>query len=246
MDQSYRPIGDLLDLRTCGRALPAALGDLALHPRKWTVTSLRRRRRGCCTRHFRTPRCKHSSCSATAGSSSTAIALGSDGLLRAQSDGTSFRSMPDLSDRTSRPLRGNPSAACTRRSPSRSTGDRRPASRSSSSRYIASRPSCARRAVRISTRLLYNRDAPFRRTAGRSLPRRQSDVTVRLNEPYHDRRSLRLHDPVHGERRGIPHVLHRSAQRSHQRRPRQQEWSGPAAGPLRLAAESIEGTNDGR
>ncbi|RVL47018.1 N-formylglutamate amidohydrolase, partial [Sinorhizobium meliloti] len=47
-------------------------------------------------------------------------------------------------------------------------------------------------------------------------------------------------------RRGIPHVLLEVRNDLINDARGQQEWADRLAGPLRLAAESIEGTNDGR
>jgi predicted N-formylglutamate amidohydrolase len=94
--------------------------------------------------------------------------------------------------------------------------------------------------------LLYNRDARFAQRLAETFRAANPDVTVRLNEPYHVDDLSDYTIPVHGERRGIPHVLLEVRNDLINDARGQQEWADRLAGPLRLAAESIEGTNDGR
>lgn len=94
--------------------------------------------------------------------------------------------------------------------------------------------------------LLYNRDARFAERLAEVFRAANPDVTVRLNEPYHVDDLSDYTIPVHGERRGIPHVLLEVRNDLINDARGQQEWADRLAGPLRLAAESIEGTNDGR
>ena len=94
--------------------------------------------------------------------------------------------------------------------------------------------------------LLYNRDARLAEELAATFRAANPDVTVKLNAPYHVDDVSDYTIPVHGERRGIPHVLLEVRNDLINDARGQQEWADRLAGPLRLAAESIEGTNDGR
>ncbi|MDX1042991.1 N-formylglutamate amidohydrolase [Sinorhizobium medicae] len=94
--------------------------------------------------------------------------------------------------------------------------------------------------------LLFNRDARFAERLATAFRAANPDVTVRLNEPYHVDDFSDYTIPVHGERRGIPHVLLEVRNDLITDTHGQQEWADRLAGPLRLAAESLKGTHDGR
>lgn len=94
--------------------------------------------------------------------------------------------------------------------------------------------------------LLYNRDARFAERLAQTVRTANPDIDVRLNAPYHVDDVSDYTIPVHGERRGIPHVLLEVRNDLINDARGQQEWAERLAGPLRLAAESLEGTPDGR
>ncbi|MCZ4093885.1 N-formylglutamate amidohydrolase [Sinorhizobium psoraleae] len=94
--------------------------------------------------------------------------------------------------------------------------------------------------------LLFNRDARFAERLAETFRAANPDVTVRLNEPYHVDDFSDYTIPVHGERRGIAHVLLEVRNDLINDALGQQEWADRLARPLRVAAETLEGTNDGR
>ncbi|MFT4163558.1 N-formylglutamate amidohydrolase [Shinella sp.] len=94
--------------------------------------------------------------------------------------------------------------------------------------------------------LLYNRDARFAERLAETFRAANGDVTVKLNAPYHVDDLSDYTIPVHGERRGIPHVLIEVRNDLINDVRGQEEWAERLAGPLRLAAQSLEGTADGR
>lgn len=94
--------------------------------------------------------------------------------------------------------------------------------------------------------LLYNRDARFAERLAETFGAANADVTVKLNAPYHVDDVSDYTIPVHGERRGIPHVLLEVRNDLINDARGQQEWADRLAGPLLLAAENLEGTIDGR
>jgi predicted N-formylglutamate amidohydrolase len=89
--------------------------------------------------------------------------------------------------------------------------------------------------------LLYNRDARLAERLAETFRAANPDVTVRLNAPYHVDDVSDFTVPVHGERRGIPHVLLEVRNDLINDARGQQEWADRLAGPLRLAADRIEG-----
>jgi predicted N-formylglutamate amidohydrolase len=91
--------------------------------------------------------------------------------------------------------------------------------------------------------LLYNRDARFATRLAEGFRAANPDVTVRLNAPYHVDDMSDYTIPVHGERRGVPHVLLEIRNDLITDARGQEEWAGRLAGPLRLAADSFEGTD---
>ena len=94
--------------------------------------------------------------------------------------------------------------------------------------------------------LLHNRDS---RLAGRladTFRAANPDVAVRLNEPYAVDDISDYTIPVHGEKRGIAHVLLEIRNDLINDARGQQEWADRLAGPLRLAADSLKETIDGR
>jgi predicted N-formylglutamate amidohydrolase len=93
--------------------------------------------------------------------------------------------------------------------------------------------------------LLYNRDARFAERLADAFGAANPDVTVKLNEPYVVDDVSDYTIPVHGERRGIPHVLLEVRNDLIKDESGQREWAERLAGPLTSAAESIEGTIDG-
>lgn len=89
--------------------------------------------------------------------------------------------------------------------------------------------------------LLYNHDARFSERLAETFRVANPDVTVKLNAPYHVDDVSDFTIPVHGERRGIPHVLLEVRNDLINDARGQQEWADRLAGPLRLAADSLEG-----
>jgi predicted N-formylglutamate amidohydrolase len=67
-----------------------------------------------------------------------------------------------------------------------------------------------------------------------------------LNEPYIVDDVSDYTIPVHGETRGIPHVLLEVRNDLINDARGQQEWADRLAGPLLLAAKTLEGPTDGR
>jgi predicted N-formylglutamate amidohydrolase len=94
--------------------------------------------------------------------------------------------------------------------------------------------------------LLYNRDSRLAERLAETFRKANPDVTVKLNAPYHVDDVSDYTIPVHGEKRGIPHVL-LEVRNDLINDPRgQEEWVDRLAGPLLLAAETLEGSIDGR
>lgn len=89
--------------------------------------------------------------------------------------------------------------------------------------------------------LLYNLDARLAERLAETFRAANPDLTVRLNEPYHVDDVSDYTIPVHGEKRGIPHVLLEVRNDLINDTRGQQEWADRLAGPLRLAADRIEG-----
>lgn len=89
--------------------------------------------------------------------------------------------------------------------------------------------------------LLYNRDARLAERLAETFHAQNPDVTVKLNAPYHVDDISDYTIPMHGERRGIPHVLIEVRNDLINDARGQEEWAGRLAGPLRLAAASLEG-----
>ena len=94
--------------------------------------------------------------------------------------------------------------------------------------------------------LLYNRDARFAERLAQTFRAANPDVSVRLNAPYHVDDESDYTIPVHGERRGIAHVLVEIRNDLIQNAGGQEEWAERLADPLRLAAENLKGSRDGR
>jgi len=94
--------------------------------------------------------------------------------------------------------------------------------------------------------LLYNRDARFAERLAETFSAANADVTVKLNAPYHVDDVSDYTIPVHGERRGIPHVLLEVRNDLIHDASGQEAWAERVAGPLLLAAQSLEGSSDGR
>lgn len=88
--------------------------------------------------------------------------------------------------------------------------------------------------------LLYNRDARLAEGLAEAFRAANPDVTVKLNAPYHVDDVSDYTIPVHGERRGIPHVLIEVRNDLITDARGQEEWANRLAGPLRLAADKIE------
>ena len=93
--------------------------------------------------------------------------------------------------------------------------------------------------------LLYNRDPRLAERLAATFRGANPDITVKLNAPYHVDDISDYTIPVHGERRGIPHVLLEVRNDLINDARGQQEWADRLAGPLRLAVQSLEGTSDG-
>lgn len=89
--------------------------------------------------------------------------------------------------------------------------------------------------------LLYNRDARFAERLAQAFRAANPSLTVKLNAPYHVDDISDYTIPVHGERRGIPHVLVEIRNDLITDARGQEEWADRLAGPLRLAADRIEG-----
>jgi predicted N-formylglutamate amidohydrolase len=94
--------------------------------------------------------------------------------------------------------------------------------------------------------LLYNHDVRLAERLAKTFQAANPDVTVKLNAPYHVDDVSDYTIPVHGERRGIPHVLLEVRNDLINDARGQQEWADRLAGPLLLAAETLEGPTDGR
>lgn len=94
--------------------------------------------------------------------------------------------------------------------------------------------------------LLYNRDPRLAERLAETFRAANPDMTVKLNAPYQVNDISDYTIPVHGERRGIAHVLIEVRNDLINDARGQEEWADRLAGPLRLAAESLEGLNDGR
>lgn len=89
--------------------------------------------------------------------------------------------------------------------------------------------------------LLYNRDARLAERLAQTFRAANPGIAVRLNAPYHVDDMSDYTIPVHGERRGIPHVLLEVRNDLVNDTRGQAEWADRLAGPLRLAAASLEG-----
>ncbi|MCD2182675.1 N-formylglutamate amidohydrolase [Rhizobium sp. GN54] len=89
--------------------------------------------------------------------------------------------------------------------------------------------------------LLYNHDARLAERLAEMFRAANPGVAVKLNAPYHVDDVSDFTIPVHGERRGIPHVLVEVRNDLINDARGQQEWADRLAGPLRLAAKSFEG-----
>ena len=89
--------------------------------------------------------------------------------------------------------------------------------------------------------LLYNRDARLAERLAQTFRAANPDVTVKLNAPYHVDDISDYTIPVHGERRGIAHVLLEVRNDLINDARGQEEWAHRLAAPLRLAAASLEG-----
>lgn len=94
--------------------------------------------------------------------------------------------------------------------------------------------------------LLYNRDARLAERLAETFRAANPDVAVRLNEPYAVDDVSDYTIPVHGERRGIPHVLLEVRNDLIADAGGQEEWAERLAAPLRLAADILKETPDGR
>lgn len=94
--------------------------------------------------------------------------------------------------------------------------------------------------------LLYNRDGRLAEALAQAFRAANSDVSLRLNEPYVVDDASDYTIPVHGEGRGIPHVLLEVRNDLIQTPRGQAEWADRLAGPLRLAADSLKEADDGR
>ena len=94
--------------------------------------------------------------------------------------------------------------------------------------------------------LLYNHDARLAERLAETFHAANPDVTVKLNAPYHVDDVSDYTIPVHGEKRGIAHVLLEVRNDLINDARGQQEWADRLAGPLLLAAGRIKGTIDGR
>ncbi len=94
--------------------------------------------------------------------------------------------------------------------------------------------------------LLYNRDARLAEALAETFRAANPDVSARLNEPYIVDDVSDYTIPVHGETRGIPHVLLEVRNDLINDARGQQEWADRLAGPLLLAAKTLEGPTDGR
>ena len=89
--------------------------------------------------------------------------------------------------------------------------------------------------------LLYNRDARLAERLADAFRASNPDITVKLNEPYVVDDVSDYTIPVHGEKRGIPHVLIEVRNDLINDARGQEEWADRLAASLRLAAESLEG-----
>lgn len=89
--------------------------------------------------------------------------------------------------------------------------------------------------------LLYNRDARLAEQLAKAFRAANPDVTVKLNAPYHVDDVSDFTIPVHGERRGIAHVLIEVRNDLITDARGQEEWADRLAPALRLAADNLEG-----
>lgn len=89
--------------------------------------------------------------------------------------------------------------------------------------------------------LLYNRDGRLAQSLATSFRNANPGVTLKLNEPYVVDDLSDYTIPVHGEKRGIAHVLIEVRNDLINDDRGQQEWAERLAAPLRLAVERLEG-----
>jgi predicted N-formylglutamate amidohydrolase len=89
--------------------------------------------------------------------------------------------------------------------------------------------------------LLYNRDPRLAKGLAETFRAANPDMTVKLNAPYQVNDISDYTIPVHGERRGIAHVLIEVRNDLINDARGQEEWADRLAGPLSLAADSLEG-----
>nr|CAD6628589.1 N-formylglutamate amidohydrolase [Rhizobium sp. TCK] len=89
--------------------------------------------------------------------------------------------------------------------------------------------------------LLYNRDGRLAQSLATSFRDANPDVTLKLNQPYIVDDLSDYTIPVHGEKRGIAHVLIELRNDLINDDRGQQEWAERLAAPLRLAVERLEG-----
>ncbi|MCF3641127.1 N-formylglutamate amidohydrolase [Rhizobium sp. TRM95111] len=94
--------------------------------------------------------------------------------------------------------------------------------------------------------LLCNRDPRLAETLAGAFRAAHPDIGVRLNEPYVVDDVSDYTIPVHGERRGIPHVLLEVRNDLVADARGQEEWVDRLAGPLRRAADMLKEIPDGR
>ena len=94
--------------------------------------------------------------------------------------------------------------------------------------------------------LLYNRDARLAKVLAETARAANPDIALKLNAPYNVDDASDYTIPVHGERRGIAHVLLEIRNDLINDACGQEEWADRLAAPLRLAAETFEGAQDGR
>jgi predicted N-formylglutamate amidohydrolase len=91
--------------------------------------------------------------------------------------------------------------------------------------------------------LLYNRDPAFARCLSDELD--GSGLTVGHNEPYAVSDVTDYTIPVHGERRGIPHVMVEVRQDLIEKQEGQEEWAERLSGLLRRALERMSAWHGG-
>jgi len=89
--------------------------------------------------------------------------------------------------------------------------------------------------------LLYNRDGRLAQGLATSFRDANPNVTLKLNQPYIVDDLSDYTIPVHGEKRGIAHVLIEVRNDLINDDRGQQEWAERLAAPLRLAVERLEG-----